>query len=220
MRRNLAIFSLFWLWCLPLFGLPYSNLLGEVSPHRLNLTRAYMKDHYGIDSYLLTNPQMIVIHYTVTPDLPSTLKIFLPDELPAGSRPELSPYGRVNIGVHFFVDKDGGIYAFLPLWMAGRHTIGFNHTAIGIENIAKNSRYLTEAQLEANAKLVKELVDTFPSIQYLIGHHEYMNTNLPHFSLYKENYPHYRTEKFDPGPRFMRRLREILKKRYNLHLLD
>lgn len=220
MHHKPIILFFFWLWMTPLLGLQYTNLLGEVSDYRLILTREYMKDHYGIDSYLLTNPQMIVIHYTVTPDLLSTLKILLPNELPARSRPELALYGRVNIGVHFLVDKDGSIYAFLPLWMAGRHTIGFNHTAIGIENIARNSQDLTEAQLEANAKLVKELVETFPSLQYLIGHHEYMKTNLAHFSLYKENYPHYRTEKFDPGPHFMRRLRKILKERYNIHLLD
>ncbi|MCX7882099.1 MAG: peptidoglycan recognition protein family protein [Brevinematales bacterium] len=204
----------------PLWNLSYSNLLGQVSERRLTLTKEYMRDHYGIDSYLLTNPKMIVIHYTVTPDLPTTLSIFLPDELPAMSRPELAPYGRVNIGVHFLVDRDGTIYSFLPLWMVGRHTIGFNHVAIGIENIAKNAKTLTTAQLESNAYLIKTLVETFPSIQYLIGHHEYLFTNLPHFSLYKENYPHYRTEKFDPGPVFMKKLREKLQKTYNIYLLE
>ncbi|URA10011.1 peptidoglycan recognition protein family protein [Thermospira aquatica] len=198
----------------------YSNILGEVSEKRLSLTREYMKDHYSLDTYLLTNPQMIVIHYTVTRDLASTLAILAPDELSQKSRPELASFGKVNIGVHFLVDRDGTVYQFLPLWMAGRHTIGFNHVAFGIENIALSERYLTEAQLRANARLVKELVDAYPSIKYLIGHHEYMQTNLPHFQLYRENYPHYRTEKFDPGVVFMRRLREMLKQEYGLELLD
>jgi len=202
------------------FSFTISNLLPEVSTQRLTLTREYMLDHYGIDSYSLTNPQMIVIHYTVTSNLSSTLALFLPDELPKKSRPELAPYGRVNIGVHFFVDRDGSIYSFLPLWMAGRHTIGFNHVAIGIENIALSHRYLTPAQLEANAFLVKTLVETYPSIHYLIGHHEYRQKNLPHWKLYRENYPHYFTEKSDPGPRFMQALRKLLKEKYNISLLD
>ncbi len=202
------------------FALSYSNILGQMSEKRLELTREYMRDHYSLDTYLLTNPQMIVIHYTVTRDLASTLAIFLPDELTQKNRPELAPYGRVNIGVHFLVDRDGMVYQFLPLWMAGRHTIGFNHVAFGIENIALNAKHLTDAQLRANARLVKELVDTYPSIRYLIGHHEYMLTNLPHFQLYRENYPQYRTEKFDPGVLFMRRLRKMLKEEYGLVLQE
>jgi len=40
-------------------------------------------------------------------------------------------------------------------WMA-RHAIGFNHVAIGIENVGDGARWpLTDAQADADAALVR-----------------------------------------------------------------
>jgi beta-N-acetylhexosaminidase len=99
-----------------------------------------------------------------------------------------------------------------------RHTIGLNYNSIGIENIggADDIDNLTDAQLEANIKLIKYLSKMLPSIKYLIGHLEYQTfENTP---LWKELDNNYRTKKVDPGMRFINAIRENipnLKKEYS-----
>jgi len=183
-----------------------------VSEKRLELTRHYAKVHYGIDSYRLESPRMIVVHYTAIPTRKSSLEVFKPDTL-AAHRREISNHGQLNVGVHFLVDSNGDIYSLLPLNTMGRHVIGFNHTAIGIENVGASEKDLTKAQLEANVVLVTWLKKKFSSVTHLIGHHEYMRKNLPHFSLYIERDKTYRpTIKTDPGERFMSDLRNRLER--------
>jgi len=182
------------------------------SPKREQLTREYARIHYALDSYRMELPRIVVIHYTAIATAAGSLQVFKPDLLP-GHRKELTGHGQVNVGVHFLVDRDGTIYSLLPLEMMGRHVIGFNHVSIGIENVGKSAKSLTEKQLQANVKLVKWLKERNDSIVYLIGHHEYMKRNLPHFSLYKELDKTYRpTIKSDPGDQFMHKLRERLSK--------
>jgi N-acetylmuramoyl-L-alanine amidase len=102
-----------------------------------------------------------------------------------------------------------------------RHIIGFNHTAIGIENVGRDATELTEAQASSTADLVSRLVERHPSITFLIGHHEYRETGLPHYRLFRENDASYRlTDKIDPGPAFMARVRVLLKERYGIVLQD
>jgi N-acetyl-anhydromuramyl-L-alanine amidase AmpD len=188
-----------------------------VTPHRLELTRQYAREHYGIDSYELKDPQMIVVHFTETPTLKDTIDVFLPETI-SPARRELKDFGDVNVGVHFLVDRDGSIYSLLPTNVMGRHAIGFNYTSIGIENVAMTRKDLTTQQASADAALIEDLVHRFPSIRFLIGHHEYMNRNAPHFALFKEQVPDYRpTVKSDPDPEFMSDLRARLA-RVNLTL--
>jgi len=181
-----------------------------VSARRLELTRVYARTHYGIDSAALKAPQLIVIHDTEIGTLEGAFAAFAPDALPA-ARAEIAAGGEVNVGVHFVVDRDGKVYSLLPLDVMGRHTIGFNHVSIGIENVAKTPADLTDAQAAVDAALVSLLVQRVPSIRYLIGHHEYRYPGRPHDTLYKELDPSYApTKKSDPGPDFMRRLRARL----------
>src|SRR5689334_7658126 len=99
-----------------------------------------------------------------------------------------------------------------PEGVVCRHTIGFNHVALGIENVGEDKDALTDAQVEADAALIAELARRHPTIRYLIGHHEYRDRSLPHFALYTELDPSYQpTVKIDPGEKFMTRLRELLK---------
>jgi len=191
----------------------------EIKPHpilterRLALTRAYAKAHYGLDDAALKDPKLIVIHDTEIATLAATFAAFAPDVLPS-ARAELKGGGEVNVGVHFVVDRDGTVYSLLPLDVIGRHAIGFNHAAIGVENVAKDASALTGAQVAADAELVADLVKRFPSIRCLIGHHEYQKRDLPHFKLYKELVRSYRPAfKSDPGPAFMRKLRADLARR-------
>lgn len=189
-----------------------------VTPHRLDLTKQYALKHYGIDSYQMKEPKMIVVHYTVTHNLDETIRMFRNDTL-GKTRPELNGGGDLNVGIQFVIDKDGKIYSLIPETTIARHTIGFNHVAIGIEVIGMNSRDLNSAQLESCIKLAAHLFSKYASIKYLIGHQEYMIKSLPHFALYTELDRTYKpTIKIDPGKIFLDNLRLSLKTRYNIEL--
>lgn len=189
-----------------------------ISQKRLELTRDYAKKHYGINSYLMHEPKIIVIHYSVLPSLKSVLSLFSQDEInPQRSR--LLSQGKVNVGVHYVVDYNGDIYSLLPTSIMGRHTIGFNHTSIGIENVGTGEDALTKEQIQANAKLIHYLTKKHPSITYLIGHMEYMNRTYPHFSLFLEKVEDYTPSiKIDPGWGFLKSLRKTLKDDYKIVL--
>lgn len=183
---------------------------------RLELTRDYCRAHYGIDSWRLEQPRMIVVHYTAFATLEQSLEFFRP---PLLSREDIRSGGAVNVSAHFLVDRDGAVYRLAPDEVVCRHVIGFNHLALGIENVAEGEAALTEAQLESDAALIAGLVARHPGIRYLVGHHEYQERTLPHFALRRELDPSYRpTFKTDPGERFMTRLRGLLKERYRLEL--
>ena len=105
----------------------------------------------------------------------------------------------------FVIDRDGTIYQLLPETYMARHTIGLNYTAIGIENIADgNDLPMTDAQLSANARLIRYLAGKYP-IEFVLGHSEYQAFKGTRW--WKERDANYITEKNDPDPAFMQRLR-------------
>jgi N-acetylmuramoyl-L-alanine amidase len=190
-----------------------------LTERRQELTREYVRLHYGLDTILLGEPQMIVVHYTAIAGLSASLGAFKPDLLGAG-RTDIAGHGDVNVGIHYVVSRDGAVYRLLPEVIIARHTIGFNWCALGIELAAKNAAELTDAQLEATANLVAWIASRYPSIKYLIGHYEYMKKDLPHFTLYRELDRSYTpTVKTDPGEAFMVKLRRKLADTYGLELL-
>jgi hypothetical protein len=175
---------------------------------RTALTEAYIKQHYGIEGCGITiTPRIILIHATGIDDLNDSLSRFLPETLP-GNRPDIQKGGAVNVSAHFMVDFDGTIYRLMDETAMGRHVIGLNYSSIGIENVGGSRGYgnLTEAQLEANRQLVAYLKKKYPTVTYLIGHHEYRC--MEKTPLWLERDPGYRTEKTDPGPAFMKQLRK------------
>ena len=66
----------------------------------------------------------------------------------------------------------------------------------------------TDAQIEANIRLVRYLAEKYPTIEYLIGHMEYLD--FEGHPLWLELDPGYRTEKTDPGDRFMTAVRDAV----------
>ena len=183
---------------------------------RYDLMKDYAKKHYGINHANLISPKIIIIHYTAIATLGQSIVAFQKPEI-APFRDKLITYGLVNVGTHYLVDKEGKIYSMIPTTLMARHAIGYNYTSIAIENVSIDGGKLTDKQIRANAKLVNMLLLKHPSINYLIGHHEYMNQSLPHFIYYKENITEYSpTIKIDPGFGFMRRLRFHLKRDYNI----
>ena len=171
-----------------------------------------------MDHANLINPKIIVIHHTAIATVKQTLNAFDRVTIPS-VRDKLAAYGAVNVGVHYVVSREGQIYALLPTTLMGRHTIGFNHTAIGIENVALDHSRLTDEQIKANAMLIDMLTKRHSSIEYLIGHMEYMNQTYPHFKHYRAKDLDYEpTVKIDPGFTFMENLRKCLLRDNNLVL--
>ena len=180
------------------------------SADRVDETLAYIGDHYGESpDDISIIPRIIVLHWTAIDGLEETFAAFDPEDL-GGSRPGLGGAGQVNVSSQFVVDRDGAVYRLMPEnWMA-RHCIGLNYSAIGVENVggAGGVDNLTDAQIEANIRLVRYLARKYPTIQYLIGHMEYQD--FEGHPLWLELDDSYRTEKSDPGDRFMTAVREAV----------
>jgi|GEM_PF-847414 len=188
---------------------------------RLLLTSVYSRNHYGKDTFRLTDPEMIVVHYTAIQSLPDTLHFFKPALLDRQFRSDIASGGDVNVSAHYVVDSHGELYQLAAENVICRHTIGFNHTAIGIENVAADSGHLTDQQAQATAGLISRIAIRHPTIHYLIGHYEYRDSSLPHYRLFIERDAAYRfTDKTDPGPVFMARVRLLLKELYGITFSD
>jgi len=168
---------------------------------------AYIEEHYGLKKDDLEfEPQMVVLHWTAIETLEGTFNTF--DRETLSGRPDISGAGDVNVSIQFVVDQDGTIYRLQPeTWMA-RHVIGLNHVAIGVENVgtgSSDSDTLTDEQIHANIHLIRYLVAKYPTIEYVIGHHEYQR--FAGHRLWGELDDSYRTSKIDPGDRFMAAVR-------------
>ena len=178
------------------------------SSDRVSATQKYIADHYGKEPEDISiEPNIIVLHWTAIDDLEECFEVFDREKL-GGSRPGLAAAGDVNVSIQFLVDRDGTVYRLMPeTWMA-RHCIGLNYSAIGVENVGGGNGVdnLTDEQIEANIRLVRYLVRKYPTIGYLIGHMEYQR--FEGHPLWLELDENYRTEKIDPGDRFMNAVRE------------
>jgi N-acetyl-anhydromuramyl-L-alanine amidase AmpD len=200
---------------------PVAKICNIFDPQRLRLTAEYNRIHYGLDSSELREPRMIVLHYTAFPTLEDSLRFFRPVLLDPQFRKDISSGGAVNVSAHYLVDRDGTVFQLASEKVVCRHIIGFNYTAIGIENVGSGSADLTEAQAQSDAALVSRIKKRHPSIEYLIGHQEYQDRSLPHFKLFLEKDLTYRfTPKQDPGTLFLKRVRTLLKDSYGLVFKD
>ncbi len=183
----------------------------KIGPLYKKAMRAYSKRHYGMDTEYLVKPRIIVIHATHVATLKETLNYFRGPYL--SQRKDLTWGGNVNVGTQFLVDRDGTIYSFVPEQYMARHAVGINYTSIGIENIAYRNNYLTRAQIRSNVRLIGYLRNKYPSVRYVIGHHEYNKKNMPHTHLIVTKDKRYKPwDKNDPGAYFMRQLRAMLRK--------
>ncbi|MGB5434810.1 MAG: peptidoglycan recognition family protein [Maribacter sp.] len=183
------------------------------SEERSALTLDYLRDRYGLAQEVPTiAPKMVVLHWTAIPTLEGSFEAFLDPKLP-NWRPDINSVSGLNVSAHFLVDRDGTIYRLLPETTMGRHVIGLNHCAIGVENVGgTKDTPLTKAQLRSNIWLVHYLAKKY-DIEYVIGHHEY--TLFEGHSLWLEKDDGYRTKKSDPGDEYMSMVRKATK---SLHM--
>ena len=175
------------------------------SAERERLTLEYRQRHSDPAATDLTiTPHVIVLHYTGGDSAKAT-RAYFDNVRIEGARKDLAKAGAVNVSSHFLVDRDGTIYRLQPETRFARHCIGLNHVAIGIENVGTNEAALTDAQVAADAALVRDLAGRYP-ITHLLGHSEVMKFRGD--PLYIERDPAYKNDKPDPGPHFMARVRE------------
>ena len=180
----------------------------DFGKQRIELTKEYIKQHYGKDVQDITiTPKIIVLHWTAVPTLEGSYDRLKPEIL-LTDRKDIAAAGALNVSSHFLVDRDGTIYRLMPENHMARHTIGLNYYAIGIENVGgkgDKSEDLTQAQIEANAYLVRYLKAKYSDIELLMGHHEYAKMKKTKYWLEKD--ASYFTHKNDPGDIFMKAVR-------------
>lgn len=153
-------------------------------PKRKRETRAYAKRHYGIDSWHLNDPKIIVEHYTGSNTFDSAYKTFASDSKHLGELP--------GVCAHFIIDKDGTIYEVVDPGTICRHTIGLNWTAIGIEHVGTSDQQVMGNAREMNAslRLTVWLMQTYGiSIGNVIGHSESLTS-----PFYTEHVASYRCQ--------------------------
>jgi N-acetylmuramoyl-L-alanine amidase len=138
---------------------------------------AYARRHYGINSYRLSNPHVIVEHVSVTPSAAATRNTFAPD------RPDPELHELPNVCSHFVVDRDGTIDQLVDLRIMCRHTVGLNYTAIGIEHAGYTDSDVlgNRRQLAASLRLTAWLRCRYGiALKNVIGHNESLSSPYHH----------------------------------------
>jgi N-acetyl-anhydromuramyl-L-alanine amidase AmpD len=141
---------------------------------------AYARRHYGSfmhPTYRLTDPRVIVIHYTETSTFSATYDTFAPDQ------PDPELHELPGTCAHYVIDRDGTIYQLVPVSVMCRHTVGLNWTAVGIEHVGfSDAQVLTDhRQIASSLRLVRWLRCRFGiQITNIIGHNESLTSPYHH----------------------------------------
>jgi beta-N-acetylhexosaminidase len=144
-------------------------------PARRAETAAYARRHYGIDTWRLRAPHVIVEHYTATADFRPVYAGFSVD------RPDPELGELPGTCAHYVIDTDGTIYQLAPLGTICRHTVGLNWTAIGIEHVGRSDADIlgNPRQLDSSLRLTAWLMKRFGiSLGDVIGHNESLTSRF------------------------------------------
>jgi N-acetylmuramoyl-L-alanine amidase len=149
-------------------------------------TAAYAQRHYGLDTYRLRDPKVIVEHYTVTSSFRQAFNTFAPDV------PDAELHELPGTCSHYVIDTDGTIYQLVPRTTMCRHTVGLNYTAIGIEHVgSSDGQVLGNArQMAASLRLTRWLRCRYGiATRNVIGHAESLSS-----PYHRENVARLRTQ--------------------------
>jgi N-acetylmuramoyl-L-alanine amidase len=172
---------------------------------RKRQTARYAERHYGLKTWRLREPKLIVQHMAATSSYDSVHSTFAANErdVEYGERP--------GVCAHFLVDDGGRIYQFVRTGIICRHTVGLNHVSIGIEHLgtAEGGVLRDRAQRRASLRLTRWLVCRFAlRVRDVIGHNESLSS--PH---YVEHDPDFRGRTHADWPeRAMDRYRHKLRR--------
>jgi beta-N-acetylhexosaminidase len=132
-------------------------------------TAAYARRHYGLSTWRLRRPHVIVEHYTASDSFASAYATFASDE------PDSELHELPGTCAHFVIDRNGTIYQLVSLMTMCRHTVGLNYTAIGIEHVGRSDAEIlgNARQLAASLSLTLWLMSRFGiQLSNVIGHNE------------------------------------------------
>jgi N-acetylmuramoyl-L-alanine amidase len=128
---------------------------------------AYAREHYGLETFRLVHPQVIVEHFTASSTFEPVYNTFAANTPHLGELP--------GTCAHFVVDTDGTIYQLVSLDLMCRHTVGLNYTAIGIEMVGQSDADIlgNASEREAALRLTLWLMQRFHiALRNVIGHNE------------------------------------------------
>jgi beta-N-acetylhexosaminidase len=132
-------------------------------------TVRYAQRHYGLSTWRLLHPRVIVEHYTAATTFSSAWNTFATDA------PDSELHELPGTCAHFVVDRDGTISQLVPLTTMCRHTVGLNWTAVGVEHVGTSDASIlaNPAQMLASLRLTLWLMHRFGiSLPNVIGHAE------------------------------------------------
>jgi len=157
-----------------------------LSAQRLAETAAYAKRHYGVDTWHIRGPHVIVEHYTASTTMTSAWSTFAQDV------PDSELHELPGTCAHFIVDRDGTIYQLVPVEVICRHTVGLNLVALGIEHVGMSDAEILDdpAQMKASLHLTAWLMQRYRiPLGDVIGHAESLTSPWHH-----ELYPSWRCQ--------------------------
>ncbi len=138
-------------------------------------TARYSKRHYGERTWELSDPRVVVIHYTDGTSYEGAWNHFAANEPHLGELP--------GVCAHFIIDADGTIHQLVNLGIRCRHAIGMNWTAIGIEHVGTSAEEILDdrAMMRASLRLSVWLMARF-GIPWgnVIGHAEILESPYHH----------------------------------------
>jgi len=140
----------------PLADVPRPPIVQQLIPfgeRRRRETAAYARRHYGIDTWRLERPRVIVAHLTANGSVRATFDAFAPD------RPDPELRELPGVCAHFVIARDGTIVQLVRLNVMCRHTVGLNWTAYGVEHVgyADGDVLGDRRQLDASLRLTRWL---------------------------------------------------------------
>lgn len=138
---------------------------------------AYASRHYGLNTWRLQQPHVVVEHYTASSTFSSAFYTF------ASDTPDSELHELPGTCAHFVIDTDGTIYQLVSLGTMCRHTVGLNYTAIGIEHVGTSDAQIlgNRRQLRASLALTLWLMQRFQiKLQNVIGHNESLSSPYHH----------------------------------------
>jgi N-acetylmuramoyl-L-alanine amidase-like protein len=134
---------------------------------------AYAKRHYGVDTWRLQGPHVIVEHYTASNSFTAAWNSF------AANTPDPELHELPGDCAHFIIYRDGTIYQLVRLNTMCRHTVGLNYTAIGIEHVGTSDQQILHdrKQLTSSLRLTLWLAQRFRiKLANIIGHNESLSS--------------------------------------------
>jgi N-acetylmuramoyl-L-alanine amidase len=144
---------------------------------------------------------LAVIHCTELPDL-ATARTY--------GEKVLYESGAGNSG-HYYIDRDGSTYRYVPGTRVAHHVRGRNADSIGIELVnrgrypdwfASGNQTMTEpypdVQIAALRALLAQLRQAFPNLRAIAGHEDLDTARVPASDDAAATVP----RKLDPGPLF------------------